>query len=125
MNEQTEHKSPHRRCGTCHYACDCREALFEDRRVILERELAEMTEQRDAAMATVRLQRENHKRELDEMTAERNSARYALMLAARWGISCDVYSPEIASTIRCWVISGMTGNSPTNPIHHTKPTETK
>jgi hypothetical protein len=36
MNEETEPKPTHRRCGTCHYACDCREALFEECRLMLE-----------------------------------------------------------------------------------------
>lgn len=69
MTEETEPKPTRRRCVTCHYACDCREALFEERRVILERKLAEMTEQRDAAMATLRTEKANHERELAEAVA--------------------------------------------------------
>lgn len=74
--------------------------MFEENRIRIERELAEMTDQRDAA-------------------------RDALLLAARWGIASDGYSAEVSSNIRCWIISGMTGNAPTAPDYYPKTTETK
>jgi len=36
MNQETETKPTHRRCVSHHHACDCREALFEDCRLMLE-----------------------------------------------------------------------------------------
>jgi predicted RNase H-like nuclease (RuvC/YqgF family) len=100
-------------------------ASSQAREEMLLKQRDEMTEQRDAAMATLRLEKENHEREIAVMTEQRDSARGALILAARWGISSDGYSAEVASRIRCWIISGMIGNAPTAPDYYPQPTETK
>ncbi len=56
--------------------------------------------------------------ERNEAKAQRDQMEAALMLAARWGISSDGYSAEVASRIRCWIIGGMQGEAPKAPDYY-------
>lgn len=50
-----------------------------------------------------------------QLEQELAAAHEALMLAARWGISSDGYSAEVAGDLRCWIINGMKGPPPKAP----------